>query len=77
VGGEDLDGDVAVELHVACEVDDAHAAAAELALERVLAGQGGLQLEEFGGRMRHHVKYYSGEVGAMAAGPIPVNDALT
>jgi hypothetical protein len=51
----DLDGDVAVELHVAREVDHSHAAAAELALERVLTGQGGLQVEEFGGRLRHHV----------------------
>ena len=33
VGGEDLDGDVAVELHVAREVHDAHAAAPQLALE--------------------------------------------
>jgi hypothetical protein len=32
VRGEDLDGDVAIELDVARQVDDAHAAAAELAL---------------------------------------------
>ena len=50
---EHLDGHVAIELHVAREVDDAHAAAAELALERVLAGQGGLQVEELGGVMGH------------------------
>ena len=48
-----LDGDVAVELHVAREVDDAHAAAAELALEGVLAGERGLEVEEFGVGMRH------------------------
>src|SRR5512144_1949322 len=34
-----LDGDVAVELHVAREVDDSHPAAAELALQRVFAGE--------------------------------------
>ena len=50
---QDLDGDVAVELHVAREVHHAHASAAELALERVLAGQGGLQIEELRGWMRH------------------------
>ena len=51
--GQDLDGDVAIELHVAREVDDAHAAAAELALERVLTGEGGLEVEELGGGMGH------------------------
>jgi hypothetical protein len=50
---EHLDGDVAVELHVAREVDDAHPAAAELALEGVLAGEGRLELEEFAGGLRH------------------------
>jgi hypothetical protein len=50
---EDLDGDVAIELHLAREVDHAHAATAQLALERVLTGQGGLQVEELGGGMRH------------------------
>ena len=54
---QDLDGDVAIELHVAREVDDAHAAAAELALERVLAGQGGLQVEELGGGIGHDIGY--------------------
>src|SRR5262249_16921969 len=44
VGGQNLDGDVAIELHVAREIDDAHAATAELALERVLTGQGRLQV---------------------------------
>ena len=52
-----LDGDVAVELHVAREVDDAHAAAAELALEGVLAGEGGLELEEFAAELRHAGHY--------------------
>src|SRR6185437_15864073 len=44
---EDFDGDVAVELYVAREIDDSHAAAAELSFERILAGEGGLELEEF------------------------------
>src|ERR1043166_4143630 len=48
---QDLDGDVAIQLHVAREVDHAHAAAAELALERVLAGQRRLEVEEFRGRL--------------------------
>ena len=55
VSGQDLDGDVAIELHVARKVHHSHASAAELALERILAGQGGLQVEELGGRMRHDV----------------------
>ena len=50
VGRQDLDGDVAIELHVAREVDHPHAATAELALERVLTGQGGLQVEELARR---------------------------
>ena len=57
VRGQDLDGDVAIQLHVAREVNHAHAAAAELALEGVLAGQRGLQIEELGGRLRHDVEY--------------------
>ena len=59
VGREDLDGDVAIELHVAREVDDPHAATAELALDRVLTGQGGLQVEELGGGMRHGLLYHT------------------
>ena len=50
---EHLDGDVAVELHVAREIDDPHPAAAELALERVLAGERRLELEEIGVGLRH------------------------
>ena len=53
VRGEDLDGDIAIELDVAREVNDAHAAAAELALERVLAGEGGLEFEEVVGGVWH------------------------
>src|SRR6185295_17622534 len=64
VGGEirrqNLDRDVAIEPHVAREVDDPHSATAELALERVLTGQGGLQIEEFGRRMGHVVKRAGG-----------------
>ena len=50
---QDLDGDVAIELYISREVDDSHAAPAELALERVLTGQGGLQVEELGGGIGH------------------------
>src|SRR5262245_3815808 len=53
VGGEDFDGDVAIEMDVAREIDDPHSAAAELALERILTGEGRLQLEEFAGGLRH------------------------
>jgi hypothetical protein len=49
-GGElwlyDLDGDVAVVLQVFREVDGRHAAAAQLALDPVAAGQRGAQLFE-------------------------------
>ena len=55
MGRQDLDRDVAVELHVAREVDHPHAATTELALERVLTGQGGLQVEKLDGGMRHDV----------------------
>lgn len=44
MGGEHQDGHVAVELDVAGEAGDAHPAAAELALERVFAGEGGLEV---------------------------------
>jgi len=53
---QDLDGDVAVELHIAREVDDPHATATELALERVLTGQGGLEVEELGRGVGHAMK---------------------
>jgi hypothetical protein len=36
--GQDLDSDVAIQLHIAREVDHAHSATPELALERVLTG---------------------------------------
>ena len=41
VGGQRLDRDAAVELRVAGEVDDAHAAASDLAFELVLSGERG------------------------------------
>ncbi|MHB8839468.1 MAG: hypothetical protein ACYC7F_11015 [Gemmatimonadaceae bacterium] len=41
-----LDGHRAVELHVAREVDHAHAAAPQLAVERIAAGNGELELEK-------------------------------
>jgi hypothetical protein len=53
VGGEHLAGHVAVELDIAREVDDPHPASAELPLERVFSGEGGLEVEEFGGGLRH------------------------
>jgi len=71
VRGQDLDGDVAIELHVASEVHHAHASAAELALERILAGEGGLQVEELCRRMGHDVKnILPGRAGALSANGI-------
>ena len=40
LGQEDLEGDRAVVAEVVRQVDDGHAAAAELALERVAVGEG-------------------------------------
>ena len=48
-----LDRDVAIKLDVPREIHYTHAAAAELALERVLAGQRALKVEELGGGVRH------------------------
>ena len=45
-GREDLDRDGPSEPDLAREVDDAHAAAADLAVERVLAGERGLEGDE-------------------------------
>jgi len=53
---QDLDGDVAVELHIAREIDDPHPSTTELALERVLTGEGGLEVEELGRGMGHAMK---------------------
>ena len=44
--GQHLDRDEPIELDFAREVHDAHAAAAELALERVLAGDRFLEVDE-------------------------------
>jgi hypothetical protein len=43
LGMEDLQGDGAVVPDIAGQVDGGHAAAAELALEHVAVGQGGLE----------------------------------
>src|SRR6478672_3329921 len=59
---QDLDRHVAVELHVAREVDDPHPAAAKLTLEGVLAGEGRLQLEEFAGGRSHVGTYERGHM---------------
>jgi hypothetical protein len=50
---EDLDGDVTIQLDVARQVDDSHSAAADLALQGILSGKCGLELEEFEGGLRH------------------------
>ena len=47
-GLEHLDGDLAVVLHVVGEVDGRHAALAELTLDLVGVGQGGLETTEMG-----------------------------
>jgi len=46
VGRQQLEGDEAVEADFAGEVDDAHAAAAELVLDGVASREGGLQVEQ-------------------------------
>ena len=53
-GGEDLDGDGAREPHLAGEIDGAHPAAAQFAVERVLAGESGLEGDELGVGLRRH-----------------------
>ena len=47
---EDLEGDKTVVLQVTGEIDRRHPAAAELALDRVAAGEGGLQVAELVGQ---------------------------
>src|SRR5260221_7568501 len=44
---ENFDRNVAIELHVAREVNDSHSAASDFALEGILSGERGLELEEF------------------------------
>jgi len=51
LGPEDLDGDLAVVLEVLGQVDRGHAAAANLALDRVVVGEGGPQPPE---EIGHH-----------------------
>src|SRR6185437_5799158 len=45
--GQHFDRHQSVQLHLAREVDDPHPPAAELALERILAGERFLQIDEF------------------------------
>ena len=47
VGGEHLDGNVAVELDVAGEIDESHPAAAKLSFKRVLSRECRLEIEQF------------------------------
>jgi hypothetical protein len=60
VGRQHLDGDVAIELHIAREVDHAHSATAELALKRIFPSQRGLQGEELGGGIGHQLNTIDG-----------------
>ena len=46
--GKDLDGHGPIQLDVAREVNDAHAAPSELALEGILSGKGRLQRDKVG-----------------------------
>ncbi len=53
VGVEDLDGDVAIVLEVAGEVDGRHATGAELAVDAAVGGQSCRQIRRFhAGRWR-------------------------
>jgi hypothetical protein len=61
VGRQDLDGHVAVELNVPREVDDAHSTTAELALNRVFASEGRLEVEKLGSGLRHSRYYDRGQ----------------
>ena len=49
---QQLDGHRSVQCHIACQVHDAHAAAAEFSFERVSARQGTLELVEHFCRVR-------------------------
>src|SRR5262249_37994781 len=71
MGGKNLEGDVAVELDVAREIDDAHAATAELALKRVLTGQGRLEVEKFGRWIGHYSDTTGTTRGFVCATPPP------
>ena len=81
LGRQDLDGDVAIQLDIAREVDHPHAASAEFALERVLTGQGGLEVEELGGGIGHcRVLYDTKSIGVQqalgAVGMMPISPRL-
>jgi hypothetical protein len=43
-----LDGDIAIELNIAGEINDSHSSAADLSLEEIFSGERGLELQEFG-----------------------------
>src|SRR5262245_43553953 len=77
-GWKHLDGNVAVELYVAREEHDAHAAASELALQRILAGKSGLEPDEFRRRLRHDASpapTCSGFSDLRASASVPAADA--
>jgi hypothetical protein len=61
---QNFDGDVAIELHVAREVHYTHAPAAELALKRVFASEGRLEVEKLRGWVRHYLEIYPGGLTA-------------
>src|SRR4051794_28065728 len=52
---QDFDRDIAIELNVTREVDDAHTTAANLTLKRIFSGECGLEIEEFAGGLRHAI----------------------
>jgi hypothetical protein len=56
---EHFDGDITIQLHVAREVDDSHSPAADLTLEGIFSGEGGLELEEFAGGLRHRRREFA------------------
>ena len=65
---QDLDGDEPIEVHLAREEDDAHAAASELARERVAPGERQLELEKerVGGGVGHVTVFTRGPRRASA-----------
>jgi len=60
LGLEDLEGDLAMVLEILGQVDGGHAALAELTLDRVAAGQGGVQALDDSGRVSHDVNSRGG-----------------
>src|SRR6266566_2624914 len=74
---QDLDRHVAVELYVAREVHDPHAAAAELALDGVLAGERRLQLEELVRESAHVLTPYARRDDRFRPSPADALSALS